>query len=56
MPQRSFGLALRHQSVNVRDIFPVFYHLLTQYHLVFVLAQESARQVKAWYESSDKAR
>ena len=56
MPQRSFGPVLRHQSVNVRHSFPVLYHLLTLYNLVFALAQESARQVKAWYESSDKAR
>ena len=34
----------------------LFHHLLTLAGLVFTLAQGSARQVKAWYESSDKAR
>jgi len=33
-----------------------FPYLLLRAGLVFTLAQESARQVKAWYESSDKAR
>ena len=34
----------------------LFHHSLTWAGLVFTLAQESARQVKTWYESSDKAR
>ena len=33
---------------KLRHICPVFYRLLTQYHVVFALAQLSARQVKAW--------